>query len=164
MKLRWWKCHLTNTLQKMSKKTYTPSVIRRAARPRSPRLIGNRTGAPLTGISNSESTPQFWRLENGNLVTDNQVLIKNNLIVQGDTASAGAGEYTEADSIPDRHYVHTQLSASKEWLVNHNLGKFPSVTVVDSAQTVVIGEVTYIDSNNLKITFSAEFGGTAYLN
>lgn len=68
------------------------------------------------------------------------------------------------ETFADKTFVHTQLSASKEWLVNHNLGKFPSVTVVDSAQTVVIGEVTYIDSNNLKITFSAEFGGTAYLN
>lgn len=148
----------------MSKKTYTPSVIRRAARPRSPRLIGYNTGTSLTSTSTPESSPQFWRMENGNLVTDIQVLIKNNLIVQGDAASGSAGENTEADSTPDRHYVHKQLSASREWLITHNLSKFPSVTVVDSAQTVVIGEVTYIDSNNLKITFSAEFSGKAYLN
>lgn len=61
-------------------------------------------------------------------------------------------------------YEHIQSTASAEWSIAHNLGKFPSVTVVDSAGTVVYGDVTYIDSNNLKITFSAEFGGTAYLN
>lgn len=41
----------------------------------------------------------------------------------------------------DRHHTHKQAQAAKVWTVAHNLGKRPAVTVVDSAGTVVIGEV-----------------------
>lgn len=61
-------------------------------------------------------------------------------------------------------YIHTQSSAAKEWVINHPLKKFPSVTVVDSAGDVVCGDITYIDANIVKITFSAGFSGKAYLN
>lgn len=61
-------------------------------------------------------------------------------------------------------YVYSQMSASKEWNINHNLDKNPSVTVVDSAGTVVTGEIKYIDNNNIKITFSGIFSGKAFLN
>jgi hypothetical protein len=49
-------------------------------------------------------------------------------------------------------------------IVTHNLGKFPSITVIDTANTVVTGEYTYIDSNNVTLKFSAAFAGKAYLN
>ena len=40
-----------------------------------------------------ELLSSMWHLdENGNLVTDKQVLIKNNLIIEGDTSSGGEGE------------------------------------------------------------------------
>ena len=64
----------------------------------------------------------------------------------------------------DKTFVHTQLSASKEWLVNHNLGKFPSVTVVDSAGTEVYGDIHYDNENQITIKFSAPFSGKAFLN
>ncbi|MFA7269833.1 MAG: hypothetical protein WC073_10855 [Sterolibacterium sp.] len=64
----------------------------------------------------------------------------------------------------DKHYAHSQLIPSDTWLVAHNLGKHPSATVVDSAGSVVIGDVSYIDSNNLQLNFSGAFAGTAYLN
>ncbi|MEI6296280.1 MAG: hypothetical protein WCO84_01360 [bacterium] len=61
-------------------------------------------------------------------------------------------------------YIHNQILALDTWLVNHPLNKFPSVSVVDSADSVVIGEVQYIDENNLIISFTAVFSGKAYLN
>lgn len=64
----------------------------------------------------------------------------------------------------DKHYEHNQILSNEIWNINHNLDKYPSVTVVDSAETVVYGEIEYIDKNNLKIIFSAEFAGKAYLN
>lgn len=64
----------------------------------------------------------------------------------------------------DKHYVHTQNISSNEWVINHKLNKFPSVTVVDSADVIVLGEIQYIDKDNVKITFSSSFGGKAYLN
>ncbi len=64
----------------------------------------------------------------------------------------------------DKHYEHNQILSNEIWNINHNLDKYPSVTVVDSAETVVYGSIEYIDKNNLKIIFSAEFAGKAYLN
>lgn len=64
----------------------------------------------------------------------------------------------------DITYTHTQISAQSVWTVNHNLNKYPSVTVVDSGETVVIGDVDYTNANTLTIEFSAAFGGRAYLN
>ena len=60
--------------------------------------------------------------------------------------------------------THKQAQAAKVWTVAHNLGKRPAVTVVDSAGTVVIGEVDYLDDNNVRLTFCAAFSGTAYFN
>lgn len=61
-------------------------------------------------------------------------------------------------------YEFTQLEASDEWFIEHNLGKHPSVTVVDSGESVVVGDVTYINLNSLIINFASEFSGKAYLN
>jgi len=53
---------------------------------------------------------------------------------------------------------------SKTWTVTHNLGKYPSVTVVDGDNNVVVGNVQYITTQQLKITFSIPFSGCAFLN
>jgi hypothetical protein len=45
--------------------------------------------------------------------------------------------------------------------VVHNLGRNPAVTVIDSAEDVCTGDVHYIDSNTVQLTFSAPFSGTA---
>lgn len=62
-----------------------------------------------------------------------------------------------------RRYVHTQNIASTEWIITHSLGGRPSVTVVDSAGTVVIGEVQYDSNTQVTISFTAAFSGYAYL-
>lgn len=61
-------------------------------------------------------------------------------------------------------YIHTQMSALSVWSIEHNLDKYPSVDVVDSAGTVVCGNVQYVDRNHLTVEFSAAFAGMAYLN
>ena len=55
-------------------------------------------------------------------------------------------------------------ASQSEWIINHNLNKKPTVTVVDSADTVMTCAKEYIDMNNVKIIFNAPFKGTAYLN
>lgn len=64
----------------------------------------------------------------------------------------------------DLHATHVQAVAAAVWTVNHNLGKRPSVTAVDSAGDQVEGSVNFIDNNSLTLTFSAAFGGAAYCN
>ena len=61
-------------------------------------------------------------------------------------------------------FIFTQAVAATVWNVSHNLVKFPSITVIDTANTVVNGEYTYIDNNNVTLKFSAAFAGKAYLN
>ena len=61
-------------------------------------------------------------------------------------------------------FIFNQAVAATTWNVNHNLGKFPSITVIDTANTVVTGEYKYTDNNNVTLTFSAGFAGKAYLN
>ena len=64
----------------------------------------------------------------------------------------------------DKNYVHTQSSSATSWVVSHNLGKYASATVVDSAGTVVIGQVDYNSLNQITLTFKATFSGKAYIN
>lgn len=64
----------------------------------------------------------------------------------------------------DRTFRHVQGAAATVWNINHNLNCRPSITVVDSVGTVVIGQVEYLDDSNVRLTFSAAFGGEAYLN
>jgi hypothetical protein len=61
-------------------------------------------------------------------------------------------------------YTHTQNAVSYIWNISHNLGFRPNVTVVSSAGTVVEGDLSYIDNDNLSITFTVPFTGTAYLS
>lgn len=64
----------------------------------------------------------------------------------------------------DKNYVHLQPVPSDTWAVSHNLGKKPSVMVVDSADDVVYGDINYVDDNNVIITFNGAFSGKAYFN
>lgn len=64
----------------------------------------------------------------------------------------------------DKNYVHVQNTSSATWTVSHNLGKKPSVVIVDSADDVVHGEITYSDDNNVTLTFAGAFSGKAYFN
>ena len=86
---------------------------------------------------------------------------KFNALLDELTGTAAAAQLGITD---DRHHTHKQAQAAKVWTVAHNLGKRPAVTVVDSAGTVVIGEVDYLDDNTVRLTFCAAFSGTAYFN
>jgi hypothetical protein len=61
-------------------------------------------------------------------------------------------------------YTHTQGTSSATWVINHNLGWNPNVTVQDSAYTTVEGNVSYTNINSLTVTFSGAFSGKAYLS
>lgn len=62
------------------------------------------------------------------------------------------------------NYVHDQQVASASWVIIHNMGKKPSVSIVDTADDEVIGEVKYNSNNQLTLTFSSPVSGKAYLN
>ena len=96
------------------------------------------------------------------LTSVSEVLVKpaesvfNTLGIQGLAGTNG----TDAD----KHYAHAQGVAASVWNINHNLNKFPSVTVIDSGNNIVEGETNYTDLNNVILTFSGAFSGKAYFN
>ena len=67
-------------------------------------------------------------------------------------------------SSTDKTFEFTQGVPALVWTIQHNLNKFPSVSVVDTANTVVNSQVDYIDENNITINNTAQFAGKAYLN
>lgn len=62
-----------------------------------------------------------------------------------------------------RYYTHYQTTPDEIWVVQHNLGRKANAQPVDSAGTVVIGEIQHIDDNLLLIKFTAGFSGTAII-
>lgn len=61
-------------------------------------------------------------------------------------------------------FIYDQAVASDTWEINHQLGRFPSVTIVDTSGNKVMADVQYIDANNITISFTNAFAGKAYLN
>jgi hypothetical protein len=64
----------------------------------------------------------------------------------------------------DKFFTHDQSTPESEWTITHNLNKRPSVVVVDSAENVVVGEVEYINDNQVTLRFAGAFSGKAYFN
>ncbi len=97
----------------------------------------------------SDSTTDIVTLEAGSNVT----LTNSGNSIRVDVVDMG-----------DKNYVHPQEQASAIWTVRHNLNKFPSCTMVLSTGQQGYGDVTFIDENNLTITFASAESGKAYIN
>lgn len=61
-------------------------------------------------------------------------------------------------------FTWTQTSALTIWTIPHNLGRFPSVTVVNGSDVVVTPDIRYMDNNTVRVTHSVALTGKAYLN
>ena len=70
----------------------------------------------------------------------------------------------ENNTSADKTFEYQQTEVATEWNVVHNLNKYPSVTITDALGNVILGDVQYIDSNQLKITLQTPYNGWAYLN
>lgn len=61
-------------------------------------------------------------------------------------------------------YLHTQGVALATWEINHNLGYYPNVSVVDSADRLVFTSIEYLNQNTLRVLASGAFSGKAFLS
>ena len=110
----------------------------------------------VTDIQNHATETGFWDVTLENYYSHGFI---------GKDAHYIFSEFTNpASDEGDKHFTYTRLSASNTWNITHNLDKFPSVSVVDSGNNVVIGDIQYTNTNELTITFNASFSGKAYLN
>lgn len=60
-------------------------------------------------------------------------------------------------------YVFQQSVPASTWTINHGLGDFPSVLVLDSGGAEMRGEVHYPNDQTVVIVHSQPYSGTAYL-
>ena len=129
-------------------------------------LVGNNV---LIGEQNNISTFGHFTIDSYTATAGNANLYTLNL-----TNIGGNGNITDKllydfavftlSSQGAPTFQFTQGAPATTWNIQHNLGKFPSITVIDTSNTVVNGEYTYTDNNNVVLNFSAAFAGKAYLN
>ncbi len=75
-----------------------------------------------------------------------------------------SGFITINDVVNDKNFVYEWSTPETTLTIAHNLNKFPSVSIVDTAGSEIIGDVTYLDTNRVAITFSAATRGKAFFN
>lgn len=107
----------------------------------------------------TETGPQGPQGVPGALYPIPETYSANKIIETDDKMFVSAEEKSRIDG-----YIHDQIASSKNWTINHGLNKYPSVAVADSAGSIVIGDVKYIDDNTVTVRFNSEFSGKAYLN
>lgn len=106
-----------------------------------------------------QSVPNIYR------TSADQNLIDVTKVDKVEGKGLSTNDYTDEDKAKATEtYIHEQQVASKRWVISHPLEKFPSVTVIDTAGTVVVGDVEYVLNSLIIITFSAEFSGKVFLN
>lgn len=73
-------------------------------------------------------------------------------------------DYSWQDPIlADKTYSQT-FTVQSEVAVSHNLNKYPSVVIMDTANDLVDGSVRYNNNNQLTVSFSAPFSGKIVCN
>jgi hypothetical protein len=58
-------------------------------------------------------------------------------------------------------FGHNQSSAAAEWIINHNLGYRPSVTLYSTGGAEIEGEVVHISNNQARVYFATSVAGSA---
>lgn len=60
-------------------------------------------------------------------------------------------------------YTHVQRTPAAAWTVEHGLGRHANVVVTDTADQVVVADVTYVSDDVVQIDFSSPTAGRAYI-
>jgi len=97
----------------------------------------------------------------------NVVTVENNVFDVTTEVTKNVVEVNPSTSIvavDQTTYTHDQSIPSATWTIAHNLGRYPSVTVVTSAGDTVLGSVRYDSADQITLTFAGAFAGKAHLN
>lgn len=119
-----------------------------------------------TGLLNGTGAPSNSLGINGDFYLDIEVVSgRPKYHLYGPKANnVWPSSYVDLFTLPESVYTHSQNTPATSWTVQHNLGFFPNVTVVDSGETQVEGNVIYNNINRVTIEFSTAFAGKAYLS
>lgn len=110
---------------------------------------------PTETLGGSNPThPQLHKNETDAITAIQTVLGIN---PQGSFASVAA-------RLANDNYFFTQSTPSTVWNIPHNLGRYPSVSTIDSSGNLMYGAVQYTSLNTITITFGAAISGSASLS
>lgn len=128
-------------------------------------LFANK-GIILAEVGNINNFGQYTVSSIINYPADNNFYEVNLTLVASNGVLAIDGHYIFSEfaqsEVPS--FIFTQATPSVNWNIQHNMNRYPSVSVVNNNNILMYGNTTYIDKNNLTINFSAGFSGKAYLN
>jgi hypothetical protein len=60
-------------------------------------------------------------------------------------------------------YTHVQGVDSDSWIINHNLGYYPLIDVLDSFLNLVVPEILHVSTNQVRVLFTTPLSGQARL-
>lgn len=118
-------------------------------------------------LHNSQNTTYFgaYKIQDVNILSGDVIEVLVDVRSHnGYVLAAQAVNVSAVFSNSDKEYVHDQISSSSTWNVQHDLNKYPSVTIVDTGNNVVYGNIEYVDKNKLTINFNVAFSGKAFIN
>ena len=61
-------------------------------------------------------------------------------------------------------YEYRQVGAQAEWLIEHQLGRNPAVSVTNEAGEQVLAKVEHLSDYVVKVSFTEAMAGSAILN
>jgi hypothetical protein len=103
-------------------------------------------------------------------ITVNPVLSAGEMGLESDTFKLKIGNgtdtwnnlpYISGPSISGKTF--NQGVPSAVWVINHDLGKYPSIKTFDSANDEIEGKIEYTSLNTVTVTFSGQCSGITYL-
>ena len=73
-------------------------------------------------------------------------------------------EYHKHSPADIETFVYIQAEPSREWVIRHNLEKFPSIILADDQNNLIFGDFRYDDPTTITVMFNMPIIGYAYLN
>lgn len=138
-------------------------------------IVIERLSAKVNIYDYGKLTPIY-----SDLVTQNAISTVSPYVLKSTVLALGAGllgstdftqeavnvsiDYAYVKSQVRENYVHDQQVASNSWVVPHALNKYASVSIVNTANQAIVGDITYNSLNQLTITFTSPISGKAYIN
>lgn len=82
----------------------------------------------------------------------------------GSGSGSGSGGGSSSGSTVDLTYQHIQSSPSTTWIINHNLGKYPSIQLLSVGGIEFLAEITHNSINQSTVTLTSPLAGIAQCN
>lgn len=114
-------------------------------------------------LTNKTIDAEKNNIQNINVQNFKEGLVREN-VRDVDSASNDYLVTEKAVALANDTFVFEQAEASDVWVVVHNLNKYPSVMLVDSAGTQFIAPVNYDSRNQLTVYINGRTTGKVLLN